>query len=42
VKLKNVPHTISVEKLFYNFLDVSQLSYKLSNFAEANKPYAVG
>ena len=43
MKLKNVSHTISAEKLnFTFFFDVVQLSYKPSNFARANKPYAVG
>jgi len=27
---------------FYNFFDIVQLSYKPSNFAMANKPYAMG
>ena len=41
--LKNVPHKIYGEKLiFTNFFDISQLSYKPSNFARANKPYAMG
>jgi len=42
VKLKNVAHVISVEKLFQIFFYVSQLSYKPSNVAQANKPFAVG
>ena len=43
VKLKNVPHTISVEWLIFTIVfDVSQLSNKPSNFARANKPYAMG
>jgi len=34
---------ISVEELIFTiFFDVSLLSYKPSNFALANKPYAVG
>ncbi len=41
MKLKIVALAISVDKLiFTNFLDVSQLSYKPSNFARTNKPYA--
>ena len=41
--LKIVALASSVEKLtFTNFFDVSQLSYKPSNFARANKPYAAG
>ena len=43
MKLKNVSHTISVELLIFTIVfNVSQLSYKPSNFAQANKPYAVG
>ena len=30
------------KSFFYDFFDVSQLSYKPSNFARANKPYAMG
>ena len=41
--LKIVGLKISVEKLiFMNFYNVSQLSYRPSNFAWANKPYAAG
>ena len=43
MKLKIVALAISVEKLIFTiFIDVSQLSYKPSNFARTNKPYAVG
>ena len=36
-------HNFSVEKLiFTNFFNISQLSYEPSNFARANKPYALG
>ena len=43
MKLKIVGLEISVEKLiFTNFYDVSQLCYRPSNFALANKPYAAG
>jgi len=43
MKLKIVALAISVEKvIFTNFYDISQLSYKPSNFARANKPYAAG
>ena len=42
MKFKNVPHTISVEWLILWFFYVSQLSYKPSIFAQANKPYAMG
>ena len=43
MKLKIVGLEISVEQLiFTNFYDVSQLRYRPSNFAQANKPYAVG
>jgi len=42
MKLKIVALAISVDKLiFTNFFDVSQLSYKPSNFARTNKPYAM-
>ena len=41
MKLKIVALAMSVEKLiFMIFFDVSQLSYRPSNFARANKPYA--
>ena len=43
MKLKNFPHTISMEQvIFMIFSEVSQLSYKPSKFARANKPYAMG
>jgi len=43
MKLKIVALAISVEWLIFTiFFDVSQLSYKPSNFAQANKPYAIG
>ena len=43
MKLKIVGLEISLEKLILtNFYDVSQLSYRPSNFARANKPYAAG
>ena len=43
MKLKIVALAISVEKLIFTiFFNVSQLSYKPSNFAWANKPYAAG
>ena len=41
MKIKIVALAISVEWLI-TFFDVSQLSYKPSNFARANKPYAMG
>ena len=38
-----VAHAISVEFVIFTiFFDVSQLSYRPSNFARANKPYATG
>ena len=41
--LKKVAHAISVEKLILQFFSyVLQLSYKPSNFAWANKPFATG
>ena len=43
MNLKILALAISVGKLsFTNLFDVSQLSYKPSNFARANKPYAAG
>ena len=43
MKLKIVALAISMEKLiFMIFSDVSQLSYRPSNIARANKPYAAG
>ena len=43
MKIKIVDLAISEEKLFFTiFVDVSQLSYKPSNFARENKPYAAG
>jgi len=43
MKLKVVALAISVEYLIFTiFFDVSQLSYKLSNVARANKTYAMG
>ena len=43
MKLKIVGLEISVEKfIFTNFYDFSQLSYRPSNFARENKPYAAG
>ena len=44
IKLKIVALAITVRGIayFYDFFDVSQLSYKPSNFARANKPYATG
>ena len=43
IEFKNVALANSVEEYSFTiFFDVSQLSYKPSNFARANKPYAVG
>ena len=43
MQLKIVGLKISVEQLIImNFYDVLQLSYRPSNFARANKPYAAG
>ena len=43
MKLKVVALAISVEYLISTiFSDASQLSYRPSHFAQANKPYALG